>query len=101
MTKERKLHQLTGTIKGSYSGLVTNKKSPHKGRSFYILEIKEQNLFGPPSTKVIYAFYNLVSPKIWTILEQKNYQDKIYHFFCEKRVRGWRLKEMKEIENPN
>ena len=94
MTK-RKLHQLTGSIR--YVWLGTSKNRVWKNFPFYVLEIERQSLFGK-SKQTIYAFSNLVSPPIWNTLEQRTFEGKTYHFFCEKRTRGWRLKSWAEVK---
>jgi hypothetical protein len=86
----RKLHQLTGQIK--YAWLSQTKTR----ELFYYLEITQESLLGK-TTQTIYAFSNLVSKDIWNALATENYKQKTYHFFCEKRVRGWRLKNWVEI----
>ena len=98
MTQKRKLHQLTGTIQHCFSGQVSN-KGPHRNQPFFIIEIITQNLLAKNHTQTVYAFPNLVSLEIWKILEQRSYQDKKYNFYCEKRVRGWRLKGMGEVKD--
>ena len=95
MSKKRKLHQLIGTIKYCWSG--TSKSKTYKNQPFYVLEIKEQTLLGKRK-ETIYAFFNLVSKDVWNTLEQENYQGKKYSFWCEKRTRGWRLKDWEEIK---
>ena len=97
MTKKRKLHDLKGTIKHCFLG--TSKSKQWKNNPFYYLEIISESLFTEKSKTDIYAFYNLVSKEIWNTLEQETFKDKKYLFYCEKRVRGWRLKEMEEIPN--
>jgi hypothetical protein len=32
-------------------------------------------------------------------LEQESWRGKKYLFYCEKRVRGWRLKEWEEVKD--
>lgn len=97
MTKKRKLHELPGTIKYCFSGRVTS-KGPHKNQPLYCLEIAVESLFNKNQKETIYAFPNLVSPEIWTTLEQQTYLNKKFLFYCEKRTRGWRLKDWAEIE---
>jgi hypothetical protein len=96
MTKKRKLHQIQGIIKGCWPGQVTS-KGPHKNQPFYCLDILSQSLFTKSQKETIYAFPNLVSQEIWKTLEQQTYQDKKFLFHCEKRTRGWRLKDWEEI----
>ena len=95
MTKKRKLHQLKGTIK--YCWIGTSKSKVYKNQPFYYLEIVLENLFTSNKAEVIYAFPNLVNKEVWNTLEQQTFRDKKYLFWCEKRVRGWRLKEWKEL----
>jgi hypothetical protein len=45
----------------------------------------------------VYVFANLVPPAVVQTLEQQAYEGKKYLLECEKRVRGWRLKNWKEI----
>jgi len=59
MSKERKLHELKGTIKHCFLGQVTS-KGPHQNQPFYYLEINCENLFTEKSKAVLYAFSNLV-----------------------------------------
>ena len=96
MTKPRKLHQLIGTINHCFLGQVTS-KSQWKGQNFYYLEIQQHNLFTNCQKEVIYTFPNMVSQEIWNTLTQRTFSEKKYSFWCEKRVRGWRLKAMEEI----
>jgi hypothetical protein len=96
MSKKRKLHELKGTIKGCWPGQV-NSKSQWRGQNFYCLDIVKQNLFTEQEKETLYAFPNLVSKDLWKTLEQQSFKDKSYLFFCEKRVRGWRLKNWEEI----
>ena len=96
MTKPRKLHELKGTIKHCFLGQVSS-KGPHKNQPFYYLEIITESLFTEKSKAILYAFSNLVSQEIWNTLEQQTFKDKTYLFFCEKRTRGWRLKNWKRL----
>ena len=98
MAKKRKLHQLKGIIEGAWPGQVSS-KSPYRGQKLYCLDVLTTSLFHSSSKETIYVFPNLVPPKIWTVLEQESWRGKKYLFYCEKRVRGWRLKEWEEIED--
>lgn len=98
MSKKRKLHHLTGTIKGCYPGQVSS-KSQWKGQPLYVLEIISESLFHSSEKETIYAFPNLVSKEVWKVLEERSFERKRYVFVCEKRVRGWRLKGMEEVSN--
>ena len=87
MNQTRKLHRLTGTIT---LALLSSTKTK---QPFYYLEIEQ----AWKDKAVIYAFANLVSQELWNTLKTENYSGKTYHFFCEKRVRGWRLRSWEEI----
>ena len=91
---KRKLHLLHGTITWT---LLSHTKTKEP---FYYLEITSPSFLGT-TTQTIYAFANLVSQGLWNDLQAKNYQGKEYRFFCEKRVRGWRLREWEEVDKPN
>jgi len=95
MSKKRKLHELKGTIEYAFTGISKDKK--WKNQPFYILEIKLENLFSEPKKTLIYVFPNLVSQDLWNTLKSEDYKGKKYLFFCEKRVRGWRLKNWEEL----
>jgi len=94
MSKKRKLHQLIGVIKHCWPG--TSKSRTYKNQPFQVLEIKQRTLLGERK-ETIYVFFNLVNPVIWNALEQQTFKEQKYSFFCEKRTRGWRLKEIKEL----
>ena len=96
MSKKRKLHQLIGTIKHCWPG--TSKSRLYKNQPFYVLEIKQQTLFGE-NKATIYVFPNLVNKVIWNTLKNNAFKNKKYSFWCEKRTRGWRLKSWEEIIN--
>lgn len=94
MSKKRKLHQLNATITNAYLGI--SKSRQYKNQPFYCLDIIQSTLLGKRKA-TIYAFYNLTPPSFWNVLEQRTFQNKQYLFYCEKRTRGWRLKEWEEI----
>ena len=94
MSPKRKLHQLIGTIKHCWPG--TSKSRMHKNQPFYCLEIKSQTLLGERK-ETVYAFFNLVNKVIWNTLKSTTFKNQKYSFWCEKRTRGWRLKEWEEI----
>lgn len=95
MTKKRKLHELKGPI--HFAWLGKSKSKIHKNQPFYGLEIEQANLLETRKT-TLYVFPNLVSSEIWKILAQEEYENKQYLFYCEKRTRGWRLREWKELK---
>lgn len=95
MTKPRKTHELIGTIKYCFLGQVKSKQ--WKNQPFYYLEIEQQTLLSGTTKSVIYVYPNLVSQTIWKTLENDTFKEKKYLFLCEKRTRGWRLKDWQEI----
>lgn len=97
MSKKRKLHQLTGQIKGCWPGQV-NSKSQYRGATFYCLEIMTHSLFNP-TQQTLYAFPNLVSKEILKVLASHTFKEQKYLFTYEKRTRGWRLKDWEEISD--
>lgn len=94
MSKKRKLHHLTGSI--NYCWLGTSKSKTYKNQPFYYLDITHQNDFGT-KLETIYVLSNLVSKSIWQVLENESYRTKKYLFICEKRTRGWRLRDWQEL----
>lgn len=97
MSKSRKLHQLIGTI--DYVILGYSKSKPWKNYPFYLLIIDSQSLFTETQKINLYVFANLVSPTLWATLQAENYAEKKYSFWCEKRTRGWRLRNWEELPN--
>ena len=94
MTKKRKQYQLIGTI--HYAWLGQSKSLRWKNQPFYSLEVELESLFSKKKTS-IYVFPNLVRKAIWNTLQTETFEGKKYLFWCEKRVRGWRLREWEEI----
>ena len=92
--KSRKTHLLLGSISTAWSTKSTDPK--YKGVIIWILYVEIENSFNPIQEKV-YVFTNLVSETIIQTLEQQTYQGKRYKLECEKRVRGWRLKDWREV----
>ena len=95
MSQKRKLHQLTGTINHAWLG--SSKSKLWKKQPLYYLDVTLVSLFRGQQETNLYVFPNLVSKGIWKTLEQQDFKGKKYLFFCEKRVRGWRLKAWEEI----
>lgn len=94
MTKKRKLHQLIATITNAYQGI--SKSRQYKNQPFYCLDIIQSTLLGKRK-ETIYAFFNLVSKDFWKVLENYTFKNKKYSFWCEKRTRGWRLRDWEEL----
>ncbi|WNE40246.1 MAG: hypothetical protein GBAus27B_000313 [Mycoplasmataceae bacterium] len=94
MSKNRKKHQLIATITKAYLGY--SKSKTYKNQPFYYLDILEQTQFGK-NQQDVYAFANLVNKDVWNALASNSFKNKNYLLFCEKRTRGWRLRDWKEI----
>ena len=75
-----KLHELTGQITNKELSKVYNKKSPYYGNSLHKLTITNQK-----KEDFIFVYPNIVSPSILQTIEQSQYLDKKYLFFCEKK----------------
>ena len=92
--KSRKTHLLLGSIQTAWSAKSTDPK--YKGCLYWTLYVQAENIYGFHLEKV-YVLTNLVPPIIPQTLEQQSYQGKKYQLECEKRVRGWRLVNWREI----
>ena len=92
--KPRKTHRLLGSIQTAWSDKST--APTYKNTPYWTLLVQVENMLGSNQEKV-YVFSNLVPPTITQTLEQQAYQGKKYQLECEKRVRGWRLVNWKEI----
>ena len=93
--KPRKTHILLGSIQTAWSAKPSDPQ--YKTNPYWTLFVQTENLLANRLEK-IYVFTNLVPPSIPQTLAQQAYQSKKYQLECEKRVRGWRLKNWKEIE---
>ena len=97
--KSLKLHELVGRIKDkerdkSYSGKFA-------GKYFYRLNVAIENKEG---IDTIYAFSDIIEKEsLWKDLEESNYIDKRYIFFCLLKVRKGKkcfgLVNWKELKN--
>ncbi len=92
--KPRKTHLLLGSIQTAWSAKSTAPE--HKNTLYWTLFVQVENLLDSSQEKV-YVLTNLVPPTITQTLEQQTYQGKRYQLECEKRVRGWRLVNWREI----
>ena len=80
-TKERKIHDLIGTIHQKTKRKVYDKKSPYLGSYFYQLEVALENHLADK----IYVFKEyLQKEQIWKDIEESNYIDHRYLFQCSK-----------------
>ena len=78
--KQIKLHELTGQITNKESNKVYHKDSPYHGNICHKLTITNQS-----KEDSIFVYPNIVSSPILQSIEQSQYLDKKYLFFCEKK----------------
>lgn len=93
---EVNLEKLTGEIVDWDRKKVYHKNQFH-GNTYYKLKViskerqnKEENIF---------VYSNLVSPQIFTDIEQEKYVKKKYLFFCGKIKKAWILHHWQELTN--
>lgn len=91
---KRKTHLLLGSISTAWSDNPTTPK--YKSTPYWTLFVEVENIWNSVPQKV-YVFPHQVQPVIIQTLEQQAYQGKKYYLECEKRVRGWRLRNWKEV----
>jgi hypothetical protein len=94
LPKPRKTHLLLGSIQTAWSDKSTAPQ--YKNTLYWTLFVQVENIYGSNLEKV-YVLTNLVPPIIPQTQEQQVFHGKKYQWECEKRVRGWRLKNWKEI----
>ncbi len=80
-----KLHELTGQITNKELRKVYDKKSPYRGNTCYKVQALIENKRKEES---LFVYPNLVSPSIFQTIEQSQYIDKRYLFFCRKKAKG-------------
>ena len=98
--KERKIHDLIGTIQAKNKRKVYDKKSPYLGSYFYQLEVQLENRLADK----IYVFKEyLQKEQIWKDIEESNYIDHRYLFQCSKSRRSgqFALVNWKELKSNN
>lgn len=89
---EKKIHELIGRIrdKEDKEKVYTGKWA---GTYFYRLNVIIEN-------KLIFAFKDKIEKEqVWKDIEEANYIDKRYLFYCEKNSRGRALVDWKELTN--
>lgn len=94
LKKNRKTHLLLGCISTAWKANPTPPE--YKTTPYWTLFVEVENLLGSTTHKV-YVFPHQVPGAVITTLETHTYQNKKYYLECEKRVRGWRLRNWKEI----
>jgi len=95
--KTIKLHELTGIIINKEPRKVYNKDSPYHGNNFYKLTITNHK----NKEEFIFVYPNLVSPQIFQTIQQSQYIDKKYLFFCVKKPKRWILHQWEELPSFN
>lgn len=94
--KTPKLHELVGRIQGKVKEKVYG-KSKFANTHFYRLNVQIENKEG---INTIFAFKDAIEKEsVWKDLEESNYIDKKYLFYCAKSFRGYRLINWKELRN--
>ena len=82
--KPKKIHELIGTILNKDLKKVYDQKSSHHGSTFYRLNVSLEN----SSLDRIYVFKDyLEKEQIWKDLNESNYIDQRYLFFCSRSRR--------------
>ncbi|RHZ36258.1 hypothetical protein [endosymbiont GvMRE of Glomus versiforme] len=107
--RQQYLYELIGTIQEKRTKKPSQKakqkaqeRSQRLDEFFYKLEIICEN---KPQVNKIFVFKNsLVSEKIWKDLEESNYYDKRYLFFCHNykglyRLVNWKELKLKEVSH--
>ena len=96
-----KIRNLTGMIIHKEPYKVYSKNSPYLGNQCYKLQIvviKEKDS-QQREKETLFIYPNLVRKEIFSTIEQIQYLDKRYLFFCEKKAKGWVLHDWKELTN--
>jgi len=93
--KSRRTHLLLGQIQTAWSAKST--ASQYKNTPYWTLFVQVEDITSSYQEKV-YVLTNLVPPTITQTLEQQAYRGKKYQLECEKRTRGWRLKNWREVK---
>ena len=91
---EKRIHELIGRIRDKDRDKVSTGK--WAGSYFYRLNVEIEN----KEVKVIFAFKDKLDlEQVWKDIEQSNYIDKRYLFYCEKGSKGYALRNWKELLN--
>jgi len=90
-----KLHELIGRIRGKEKVTIYG-ESKWKGTYWYRLEVNIEN----KNIGQIKVFKDrLETEKIWKAIEDAEYVDKRYLFFCSSFMGSWQLNNWKELKN--
>lgn len=96
--KERtqKVYELVGVILGKTQEKVYNKKSDYYGSNYYKLTVKIENW---ENVNFLYIFADkLVSEQIWKDIQESNYFDKKFIFYCHNHQGNYSLVNWKQIK---
>jgi hypothetical protein len=86
-----KIHNLTGIITRKELRKVYNKESPYRGNIHYRLSVvlENDNQASQSSNLTnLFIYPNVASPEIFSTIEQSQFIDKRYLFFCQKKKKG-------------
>lgn len=93
---DKKIHELIGRIKDKEREKVYTGK--FAGTYYYLLNTTIEN----KEVSKIFAFKDKIEVEsIWKDIEEANYIDKRYLFYCERRKGGFALRNWKELTNSN
>lgn len=91
-------HELTGLIIAKEPRKVYDKSSKYRGNSFYriivLSEPKQQEEY-------LFVYPNVVNTNIFQVIEQSQYVDHRYLFFCQKSSKRLILVNWRELPNNN
>ena len=91
---DKKIHELVGRIKDKEREKVYTGK--FAGTYYYLLNTAIEN----KEVSKIFAFKDRIEVEtVWKDIEEANYIDKRYHFYCERRKGGFALRNCKVLEN--
>jgi hypothetical protein len=91
---EKKIHELIGRIKDKDREKVYTGR--FAGTYYYVLNTTIEN----KEVNKLFAFKDKIElESIWKDIEESNYIDKRYLFYCERRKGGFALKNWKELNH--
>jgi len=95
--KTKKLYELVGTILGKTQEKVYNKDSKYHGNNYYKLTVKIVNW---ENINFLYIFADkLASEQIWKDIQESNYFDKKFIFYCHNHKGNYGLVNWKELKD--
>ena len=92
---DKKIHELIGRIKDKEREKVYTGR--FAGTYYYVLNTTIENKEG---VNKLFAFKDKIElENVWKDIEESNYIDKRYLFYCERRKGGFALRNWKELTN--